>query len=153
MVLIAGLILLGILLLVLEILVLPGLIAGIVGGVLILTGIGMAYADFGQTVGNITFASSALLTFLAIYGSLKSKAWNRYGLKDTIEGRVNEISSLSIKEGDTGIAVSAIRPSGTVMIGNHRLEAQSTGAMIDAGSRVIVTRVLTNKVIVKAITD
>lgn len=143
------LILIGIVLLVLEILVLPGLIAGIIGALLILLSVVWIYNDYGTVTGHITAASSLILTALAIYGSLKSKAWNRYGLKDQIDGRVNDVQSLGITEGEEGKTLSALRPSGTVMISNRRVEAQSSGEFIDAGTKIIVTKVLPNKVMVK----
>ena len=149
MVLIIGLLLIGIILLVLEILVLPGMIAGIIGGVFLLTGIVWMYSAEGDTAGHITLASTFVLTFLAIYLSLKNKSWLRYGLKDTIDSRVNDVGSLDIQEGAEGRTISALRPSGTIEIGDCRVEGQSSGEMIDAGTKVIVTKVLPNKVIVK----
>ncbi len=151
MALIAGLILVGILLVILEIIVLPGMVAGVIGAVMMVMGIVKAYADFGQTVGHITFASTAMLTFLAIYTSLKAKAWNRFGLKETIDGRVNEINQLQIKEGDEGVALSALRPSGTVLIGDKRVEAHTPGELIDAGTRVVVLGVTSSKVLVRSV--
>ena len=149
MVLIIGLLLIGIILLVLEILVLPGMIAGIIGGVFLMIGVVWMYSSEGNTAGHITLVSTFILTVFAIYFSLKNKSWLRYGLKDTIDGRVNDVSVLSIREGDEGRTISALRPSGTIQVGESRVEANSSGEMIDVGTKVIVTKVLPNKVIVK----
>ena len=56
---------------------------------------------------------------------------------------------LDIKMGEEGRTLSALRPSGTVQIGDRRVEGQSSGELIDAGTKVIVTKVLPNKIIVK----
>ncbi len=149
MILIIGLLLLGILLLVLEILVLPGMIAGIIGGAFLMAGIVWMYAAEGTTAGNISLIATLVVTILTIYFSLKSKSWTRYGLKSTIDSRVNDITSLSIQEGAEGRTLSALRPSGTILIDGSRVEANTSGEMIDAGSKVIVTKVLPNRVIVK----
>jgi len=149
MVFLIGLIVIGIILLVLEILVLPGMVGGIIGGILIVYSIATMYADHGSAAGNITFASTIVVAIGAIYASLKSKAWYRFGLKETIDGKVNEIASLGIIEGDEGRTVSALRPSGTVMINNKKVEAQSGGEMIDVGTKVVVTKVLPSKIVVK----
>lgn len=149
MVLIIGLIFIGIILLVLEILVLPGLVAGIIGGIFLLIGISWMYAAEGTTAGHITLAATFFTTSLAIYLSLKNKSWLRYGLKDTIDSHVNDVAILDIREGEEGRTLSALRPSGTIQIGNRRVEGNTSGEMIDAGTKVIVTRVLPNKVIVK----
>lgn len=149
MILIIGLILLGIILLILEILVLPGLVAGIIGGLMILASVIWMYQDYGTTAGHITAVSSFLATVLAIWWSLKSKAWTRFGLKDQLEGKVNEVSILGINEGDEGRTISALRPSGTVLIGDKRIEGQTSGEFLDVGTKVVVTKVFPNKVIVK----
>lgn len=154
MVLIIGLILIGILLLVLEILILPGFIAGVIGGIFLLVSIVWMYKAHGDTAGHITAASTMVVTFLAIYGSLKSRAWKRYGLNDTIDGRVNDVGKLNINEGDEGRTISALRPSGTILLNDIKVEAQTNGELVDVGTKVIVTKVLPNKVIVKIkITD
>jgi len=149
MVLIIGLLLIGIILLVLEILVLPGMVAGIIGGVFLLIGILWMYSAEGSTAGHITLLTTFIVSCLAIYLSLKNKSWLRYGLKDTIDGRVNDVGILAIQEGAEGRTLSALRPSGTIEIGDRRVEGQTTGEMIDAGTKVIVTKVLPNKIIVK----
>lgn len=144
------LILVGIVLLVLEILIVPGLIAGIIGGCLIISGILWMYKDFGSTAGNYTVFATGVLTFGAIYYSLKSKAWQHFGLKDSLKGKTNEVDTLEIKEGDEGITISALRPMGTVMVNNLRVEAQTNGEMIQGNVSVIISKVLPNKIIVKA---
>ena len=149
MVLIIGLLLIGIILLVLEILVLPGMVAGIIGGVFLLIGILWMYSAEGSSAGHITLLATFVVTSLAIYLSLKNKSWLRYGLKDTIDGRVNDVGILNIQEGAEGRTLSALRPSGTIEIGDRRVEGQTSGEMIDAGTKVIVTKVLPNKIIVK----
>ena len=149
MVLIIGLIIIGIILLVLEIIVLPGMIAGIVGGIFLLIAIFWMYSSEGNVAGHITLAVTFIATFLAIYGSLKSRAWKRYGLNETNDGRVNDVGALNISEGDEGRTLSALRPSGTVLIGEKKVEAQTNGELIDVGTKVIVTKVFPNKVLVK----
>ena len=149
MVLIIGLILIGILLLVLEILVLPGFIAGVIGTIFLFISIIWMYKAHGDVAGHITLASTFVLTFIAIYGSLKTRAWKKYGLNDTIDGHVNEVGGLSIAEGDEGRTISALRPSGTVIIGEYKVEAQTSGEINEAGTKIIVTKILPNKVIVK----
>jgi membrane-bound ClpP family serine protease len=147
--LLALIILIGIILLVLEIIVLPGLIAGITGLILIVLPLGWIYVDYGSTIGNISFAITLVLTIAAVYFSFKSKAWNRFGLKSTIDSKVNDISEMNVRVGDHGVCISALRPSGTVEINGHRLEAASLGTIIDAGSYIVVVEVSSTKVTVK----
>jgi membrane-bound ClpP family serine protease len=144
------LIIIGIILVVLEILILPGLISGIIGGILIVTGILWMYKDFGSAYGNYTALGTAVLTLSAIVYSLKSKAWQRFGLKDSLKGKTNEVDNLEIIEGDEGITISALRPMGTVMIKEKRIEAQTNGELIPTNTSVTVLKVLPNKIIVKS---
>ncbi|MEO5569779.1 MAG: NfeD family protein [Bacteroidia bacterium] len=144
------LILIGIVLIVLEILILPGLISGIIGGILIVTGIAWMYKTQGSIIGNYTALSTAALTLAAIIYSLKSKAWQRFGLKDSLKGKTNEVDQFDLKEGDEGIAVSALRPMGTVMVSEKRIEAQTNGELIQANTPVTILKILTNKIIVKS---
>lgn len=147
----ALIILLGIVLLVLEIIVLPGLIAGITGLILILLPLGWIYVDYGSTVGNISFAITLVVTIAAVYFSFKSKAWNRFGLKSSIDSKVNDITELNVQAGDQGVCISALRPSGTVEINGQRIEAASVGNIIDPGTTVVVVEVYASKVMVKPI--
>lgn len=145
------LIVVGICLLVLEILILPGLIAGIIGVVLMLLGILWMYQDFGSSAGNYTSVITVIVTIFAIYYSLKSKAWQRFGLNDSLQGKTNEVDKLDLIEGDEGVALSALRPMGTVMIKDRKVEAQTNGELIQENSIVKILKVLPNKVIVKSI--
>ncbi len=144
------LILLGIILVVLEILILPGLISGVIGSILIIIGILWMYKSYGSTIGGYTALGAGLLTLGAVIYSLKSKAWQRFGLKNSLEGKVVEVDKLELKEGDEGIAVSALRPMGTVMINEKRIEAQTNGELIQSNTAITILKILPNKIIVKA---
>lgn len=143
------LIAIGIALLILEILVLPGLIAGIIGGVFILSGVMLTYSQYGSQAGHLAAIISALLSASAVIYFLRSKSWKRFGLNTTLEGKTNEVNKLPINEGDVGMTLSVLRPMGTIMVNNIKIEAQSNGEMIPYNTRVKIIRVLPNKVLVE----
>ena len=145
------LILIGIVLVVLEILILPGLISGIIGGILIIIGILWMYKSYGSAVGNYTSLATAVLTVGAIIYALKSRAWQRFGLKDSLQGKTTEVDKMELNEGDEGITISALRPMGTVMVKEKRIEAQTNGELIPTNTHITILKVLPNKIIVKAI--
>ena len=147
--LIIGLILIGLVLVILEIMVLPGLVSGIIGIIMMVIGVSMSFSEFGATGGGITLMSTVVVSIIAIYSSLKAKSWKKFGLKETIDSHVNEVEATGVIEGQTGIAISALRPSGTVQINNLKIEAQSLNEWIDVDSEVEVIQVLPNKIIVK----
>ena len=149
---IAILIILGIILLVLEILILPGLIAGIIGGLFLIAALSWTFSAYGTTAGIYTSVATVALTAISIYIGLKSKVWNRFSLKNNLkESKVNLIDTEIVKEGDEALAVSALRPMGTIMIGDMKVEAQSNGELIPENTKVIILRVLQNKVLVRAV--
>ena len=149
---IAILIFLGILLLVLEILILPGLIAGIIGGLFLLAAISWTFKEYGTTAGIYTSIGTIIMALLSIYIGFKSKIWNRFSLKNSMkESKVNEIDMELVKEGTEALTVSALRPMGTIMIGDLKVEAQSNGELIPGNTRVVILRVMQNKVLVREI--
>ena len=71
------LILLGILLLLIEFLIIPGVtIAGIGGFILIAGGIFSAYHFHDVKFGNITVASTVLVIIIIFFFALRSRTWN-----------------------------------------------------------------------------
>lgn len=148
MILIAILIALGLFLVILEIVLIPGTtVAGIAGGLLMAAGIFWMYADHGPTAGHTTLGITGLASAIALYLSFKSKAWERFSSKSVMEGRANVIEN--IKPGDEGMTLSRIRPMGSVLVNGIKVEAQSEGEGIEENKNVIVTKVLPNKIIVK----
>lgn len=146
---IIAIILFGIVLLILEILILPGLIAGIIGTIFIVVGIGMMYKSFGNSYGNITLICTILLCAGLLIYVFKTKAWLRFSLKDTNDSKVIDLTHETIVEGEEAITISALRPMGSVLIKNQKYEVQTNGEYIEANKKVIVVKVLTNKLLVK----
>ncbi len=145
------LILCGIILLVLEILILPGLIAGIIGALMILGGIWYSYRELGNTAGTITALSTITLTAATIYLAFRYNVWRRFSLQNASDSRIDRVDELNFKPGDIGKSISAIRPMGTAIFDNKRVEVQSQGEMIDANTDIEIIEVMVNKLIVKKI--
>lgn len=147
---ISVLILFGILLIVVEILIVPGLIVGILGGIFVIMGIGWTWQVYGSTSGTIVALSSVLLTSLSIWSALRTGFWKRFSLQGHLKGRANEIDLDTIKEGDHGAALSSLRPMGTIRVNGKRFEASSETGMIPVNFPIIVVRIEDNKIFVRA---
>ena len=143
------LILVGIILLILEILILPGLIAGIIGALMILGGILYAFHELGNTVGSIIVLIT--ITSATIYLAFRYNVWRRFSLQQSSDSKIERVDEMDIKTGEQGKALSALRPMGTAVFHNKKVEVQSLGEMIEANSTVEVIEVMTNKLIVKKI--
>jgi membrane-bound ClpP family serine protease len=143
------LITLGLLFLLLEVLIIPGTtLAGIVGFGLVFVGLWQAYASKGIVEGHITLGATLIVTVITLYYSFKSGTWKRMALKSTIDGKMDQLDGIDIKEGDTGTSVSRLAPSGKAMINNDIVEVHTYGEFIDHEKEIIVLSVKDNKIIV-----
>ncbi len=144
------LIILGVFLLLVEFLVVPGItVAGIGGVLLIITGIYLSYALHGIAAGNYVLLGSVLFMVVSLYFSLKSRTWRKTMLESTLDGKVNTFDLSIIKPGDTGKAVTRLGPMGKVEINGVLYEAKAGDIIIDAETDITVVKVLSDKLIVK----
>lgn len=147
---IIGLIAAGLVLMVLEVLVIPGVgIVGFFGFGLIAYSIYQAFAGHGTTAGVITTISTFFASVLVIWFSLRSKTWKKISLDTDITSRVNLIDPSGIKKGDEGTTIGRIAPMGKAMINGQYFEVKSGGAFIDQNKNIIVTRIDENQIFVK----
>src|SRR5690349_108843 len=108
---IISLILIGLLLIVVEVIFIPGTtIVGIIGVVFAGTGIIVTYRHFGTDVGLYVFLGTAVFTAVALIVSFRSKAWTRFANQSAINSKVNEGITASLSEGEEGIALSTLKP-------------------------------------------
>ncbi|MFT7589601.1 MAG: membrane-bound ClpP family serine protease [Limisphaerales bacterium] len=123
--------------------------AGIMGIICLVTGISLGYREFGYSTGNILFISSTIMTGVIFWFGFKSLSSKKYAVHETISSRVNEIEDQSIKAGVKGSAVSALRPGGTALINDNRVEVFTRGEFIDSGTAISVIKLDGNKIMVE----
>ncbi|SCM55902.1 putative membrane protein {ECO:0000313/EMBL:CEA16647,1} [Petrimonas mucosa] len=151
LIIVAILVVLGILLLLIEFFLLPGIsIAGIGGALFMVGGVIYAYIYLGSTAGNVTLALSLFLLALSFVWLLKSKSLQKIALTADIEETVDNSNLKSLRPGDTGITLSRLNPIGKVMIGEVTVEGKSfDGELIDEDTEIEVVRVESYNVTVK----
>ena len=144
-------IVLGILFMLIEIFLLPGIsIAGIAGANFLIGGIVYSYMFLGSTAGNITLAASAVTLGLTFFGLLKSKSLERISLNTNIDDKVDNSYLQKIAVGDTGVAISRLNPIGKILVNNIEAEGKSfDGEFIEEDSEIVVIKVETYNVLVK----
>ena len=148
--LIATFIIIGLIFLVLEVLVIPGVgIAGIIGFILIAVGVWQAYAGYGMVAGHLLLAGTFILTVLTLILSLRGKTWRKLALSTQINSKVNVIDHDLIKTGDTGKTVSRLAPMGKAQINGEFYEVSTNGDFIDQQTEIVVEKIEYNKIIVK----
>ena len=152
LIIVALVILLGIIFLLLEIFLLPGMtVSGIAGFIFLVGGITYAYMYMGPVAGNLSLAISGLLLTGSFIYFIKSKSLRRISLTTNIDSKVDTSDLLKINIGDEGVTQSRLNPIGKVLINNLIVEAKSiNGEMIDEDTEVVVNKVEWSNILVSS---
>lgn len=147
------LIVVGLILLTLEIVALPGMVAGIFG--ITMTGIGIwrCYVDYGSAAGHWALLSSIAVCIVLMIVFLKSKTWNRFSLEDENDSRVNEVEKTRVHVGSTGNTVSRLAPTGKALIDGELIEVHAVNQFIDPNKEIEVIAIEGYRVDVKETGD
>lgn len=144
------LIVFGILLILLEFLVVPGITIAGIGGLLLLGGgVYMSYNTYGSTIGSYTLLATFIILLIILYYSLRSKTWNKLMLNKSIDSHVEEVEEEKIKKGDIGVTITRLAPIGKVSVNDVEVEGKSIDKFIDQDTEIEVIKVLKNQIIVK----
>lgn len=141
--------LVGLAMIALEIVALPGAISGICGGILVIIGVWQTYASHGSTAGNITLISSIVVGIVMLAILMKSGTWKRFSLKEESDGRVNQVNSSTVQVGSVGKTLSRLAPAGKALIGGEIVEVHSNGEFIDENRDIEVVEIVGYQIIVK----
>lgn len=147
------LIVLGFILLLIEILVIPGFgIPGIVGLFFLTAASYIAYKRLDPLAGIATTIGSLIVLGVFIKLLPRSKTWRRLHLEATetkekgFHSAKDELRDLIDKE---GISITVLRPSGTALIDNKRVDVVTEGVFIQENARIKVIKVDGSRVLVR----
>jgi membrane-bound ClpP family serine protease len=144
------LLLVGVILMLIEIFLIPGLSVAGIGSLIFLGGaVFYAYSFLGSAAGHLTFISAIVLLVIAIWIFLRSKALEKMSLKAEIDGKNDPLADVEVKEGDEGVSVSRLAPMGKIKVNGHVMEAKSMDEFVDENTPVVVIKVLQTNVIVE----
>jgi len=133
----------GVLLIFIE-MFLPGIVAGVIGGILLLAAVVTAYREIGFAEGNITLLAATTATgFLWWWWATKfqnTRIGRRMTLAATSTGEAGTGETLATLAGQVGTAATPLRPSGTVTVAGRRIDATTAGEFLDAGTPVRIIR-------------
>lgn len=145
-------ILIGLGLIVVEVILVPGTtLVGVVGFCLAVAGVVMSFKFFGNTVGWVTLGVSGIVALGMLYWSLRTGAWKQFSLKESIDSKVNEGQLANLKEGQEGTAVSSLRPMGKAEVAGTLYEVRTLGGFIDSGTKIKIVKISSNQIVVEAI--
>ena len=111
----------------------------------------LAFTQISTTAFYILLGADILVLPLLIMGGLKILAVSPLALKKKLsaeDGVVSQAPGLEAHMNKTGSTLTALRPSGTALIDKTRLDVVADGEFIEVGTRVVVTGVTGNQVIV-----
>lgn len=146
------LIILGVLLLLLEFAVLPGVTIAGIGGVLLLgASVYLAFDSYGVIAGIVTLAFVIIVVPLIFYQIFKGRAGKTMFLNSEIDGHVDQIDEKLIHVGDEGITLGRLAPTGKVRINNLSMEAKSAAGFVDQNVKIKVIEIIRTQVIVEPI--
>ncbi len=136
------LIFLGILLLLLEFAVIPGItIAGIGGLILFGASIYLAFDTYGTLAGFATLAFVMIVSPLLVYRFFIGKTSKKMVLESEITGTVDEVDKAKIHVGDEGFSLGRLAPMGKVRVNDETVEAKSISGFVDEKVKIRVVEI------------
>lgn len=122
----------------------PGAVLGILGGILMAVGCGLAFYDYGLQGGALATVVALALVGLTLYIEFFVLPRTRLGRKLFLHSEVSATSQPRPAEaaavvGLTGEALTTLAPGGVVLVGGRKYEAASISGLLPKGAPVKVT--------------
>ena len=143
MALIITLILIGLVLLLAELLLIPGVgVAGVLGLAALIGANFIAFFYHPHPVGIIVLLITMVICILGVLYALRAKTWKRLSLKQEIVSKAIPLpQDLGIHTGMRGKTLGRLIPSGKARLGNHDVEVYAFQGVIDPGTEVEVVQI------------
>lgn len=149
---VVSLITIGLLLIVVEIIFVPGTtVVGFIGFGLSVVGVVLAFRYFGENIGWIVVAASAVAAGIIFVWTFRAKPWQQFALKTAIKSKVNEGMHEGLQPGDEGVAKSALRPSGKAELRGRIVEVTTQGDYLESGTHIKVIKISPYQILVQTI--
>lgn len=142
----------GLVLLTLEIVALPGGIAGAFGLGLVVFSVWETYIVYGVQAGTIVLLSSVAACVLLMVWFMKTKTWMRFSMDEESDSKVNQ-ESLDLKVGATGSTIARLAPTGKALIDGKQYEVHAINKFIDPDRTIVVVAIEGYRIDVKEVED
>lgn len=144
--------LMGVILLAAEIF-LPGALAGIIGGLCMVVGCGISFAQFGPGGGAFATVVALALLGLTLYLELVWLPKTAFGKKLVVQAKVDAVSQPPLANpgevvGKTAEAVTTLAPSGYVLVEGRRYDAFCRSGHVPKGTTLRVVGIDNFRIIV-----
>ena len=142
----------GIMLIVIEVLFVPGTtVVGVLGFLAVIYGIYKGYVEFGNTEGHIMLISSLLIALAIIVWAFRTKAWDRFSNNKAMKSRVNEEYQNQLQVGDLGKAISVLKPVGKASFNDQIVEVVTNGEYVSENKKIKIIQLKGTKIFVEPI--
>ena len=143
-------IILGLVLIAVEIIFIPGTtVVGIIGFVTTVGGIAYGYKMYGTATGHAILGGTIGIGGVMTYLCFKLEVWRMFALNESINERVESNIKTHLFVGQEGISVSALRPMGTASFMNEDCEVKTSGEYIEAHQKIKIIKLEHNTIIVE----
>ena len=132
--------LIGMALLILEIVALPGGVAGIFGGLLLAFGVWQSYMLLGLNWGTVVLGCVVLFGVAMLIILMKGKTWKKFSLNEESDSTVNQEPAV-IAVGATGKTIARLAPTGKALIEGQLVEVHAINKFIDPDRPIEVVAV------------
>lgn len=151
--LVVTLLVVGAILLLLET-ILPGGVAGIVGGCCLIVGVVLGFVRLGAATGTWILMGTVVgvVAGFAVWARVFPNT--RFGRAFISQGVTGEIGAERPElMNQTGTAFTQLRPSGTALINGQRVDVVTEGSLIEKGTAIKVVGIEGMRVVVRAISE
>ncbi|MCL2817732.1 MAG: nodulation protein NfeD [Clostridiales bacterium] len=145
----------GLILLIVELFVTPGFgVAGVAGIAAVFAGIVWASPSVSYALTSLALglAGSVVLVALSLRFKKTRRVWNRLILsvrQENESGYISADATLPSLMGQSGVALTPLRPAGSAKIAERRVDVVTEGDFIEAGAAISVIAVEGLRVVVK----
>jgi membrane-bound ClpP family serine protease len=141
----------GLILVLLEILFVPGTtLVGLLGVLVTAAGIYYAFITLENQTASLILGVTILVNFTALFYGFKSGVWKKFALKETLSSRTFDDRLLGLTLGLEGKAISDIKPIGKAEFLDKIYEVKSEMGLIPVGKTIFIHKLENNKIIVKS---
>lgn len=150
MALIISLSIIGLILIIVEIILIPGIfITGLLGLASIIASCYLSFNVYGQTAGIIVSSANIILGVTCILLSLRAKTWKRLSLETEIDSKTDSApEEKGISTGSVGRTITRLNPVGKAVFGSVTAEVTARNGIIDQNKTIEVILIEDNKIYV-----
>ncbi|WP_186754749.1 NfeD family protein [Echinicola salinicaeni] len=150
LVIIISLLLIGLALVLVEVIFVPGTtLVGVLGFLFSGLGIFFTFQNYDSQTALIVLGLTILANVVVVFYGFKSGVWKRFSLKDTISSRTYDDRLEGLQVGQKGKTISDIKPYGKAEFGDKIYEVKSNVGFISAGAEVEIHQLENNRIIIK----